>query len=83
MLGYDAFLVEVAIISVTEKTWSRFKCRSKSVIDNITSQDSVMYQKAKIRIVHVVYLDENISDNGDIIMGLLKRKLESRSEVDT
>jgi hypothetical protein len=42
ILGYDAFVVEADIIFVTEKSWSRFKWRSKSVIDNIASQAAVM-----------------------------------------
>jgi hypothetical protein len=69
-----AFIIEVDIISINEKHWSRFKQNKRYVIDDITYYDLIVYHIAKLKIIRGIYWDEGIFDNDFIISDLLVRK---------
>jgi hypothetical protein len=68
------FIIEVDIISINEKHWSRFKKDNRYVRDDITYYDLFVYQEAKLKIIRGIYWDEGTNDNDYIISDLFVRK---------
>jgi hypothetical protein len=67
LIHSTAFIIEVDIISINEKHWSRFKQNNRYVIDDITYYDLIVYQEAKLKIIRDIYWDEGITGNDSII----------------
>jgi hypothetical protein len=68
------FIIEVNIISINEKHWSKLKKDNRYVIDDITYYDLIVYQETKLKIIRGIYWDEGITGNDYIISDLFVRK---------
>jgi hypothetical protein len=70
-----AFIIEVNIISINEKYWSRFDQNKRYVIDDITCIYLIVYQEEKIKIIRGIYWDESIIGNDYIIFRFVSKKV--------
>jgi hypothetical protein len=67
-------IITVEIIDLIEKQWSRFKQGKMYTIDNITYNDLIQYQYAKIKIINGIYWNSDYIDNIQLIKNLYKEK---------
>jgi hypothetical protein len=65
------FIIKVEILDIIEKQWSRFKKGNVYTIDNITYNELITYQDAKIKIISEIYWDEGYIDNNNVLKDLL------------
>jgi hypothetical protein len=63
------FIIKVEILSIDGKQWSTFKKDNVYTIDNITYNDLIQYQDAKI--INGIFLDEGYVDNNDELKNIL------------
>jgi hypothetical protein len=69
------FIIKVEILDIIEKQWSRFKKGNVYTIDNITYNDLIQYQNAKIKIISGIFWESmDYIDNNEELKDLLAIK---------